>query len=102
MNEKILNKASQLPEEPGVYIFKDQKGVAVYVGKAKKLKRRVLSYFRESTWAKNEKARRIAEEAEDLDFIMVTSEREALLLEANLIFSGKPNKPTDHARPLPQ
>ncbi|MBN2253769.1 MAG: GIY-YIG nuclease family protein, partial [Kosmotogaceae bacterium] len=90
MNEKILNKASQLPEEPGVYIFKDQKGVAVYVGKAKKLKRRVLSYFRESTWAKNEKAKRIAEEAEDLDFIMVTSEREALLLEANLIFNGKP------------
>jgi len=90
MNEKILNKASQLPEEPGVYIFKDQKGVVVYVGKAKKLKRRVLSYFRESTWAKNEKAKRIAEEAEDLDFIMVTSEREALLLEANLIFNGKP------------
>ncbi|RLL88913.1 excinuclease ABC subunit C, partial [Mesotoga sp. HF07.pep.5.2.highcov] len=49
-----------------------------------------LSYFRESTWSKNEKARCIAEEAEDLDFIMVTSEREALLLEANLIFNKKP------------
>ena len=90
MNEAILNKASQLPEEPGVYIFKNEKDDVVYVGKAKKLKRRVLSYFRESTWAKNEKARCIAEEAEDLDFIMVTSEREALLLEANLIFNKKP------------
>lgn len=90
MNEQILNKASQLPEEPGVYIFKDEKNAIIYVGKAKKLKRRVLSYFRESTWSQNEKARRIAEESEDLDFIMVTSEREALLLEANLIFSKKP------------
>ncbi|MCB1222852.1 MAG: excinuclease ABC subunit C, partial [Mesotoga sp.] len=90
MNEAILNKASQLPEEPGVYIFKNEKDDVVYVGKAKKLKRRVLSYFRESTWSKNEKARCIAEEAEDLDFIMVTSEREALLLEANLIFNKKP------------
>ncbi|PXF34513.1 excinuclease ABC subunit C [Mesotoga sp. Brook.08.YT.4.2.5.2.] len=90
MNEQILNKASQLPEEPGVYIFKDEKNAIIYVGKAKKLKRRVLSYFRESTWSQNEKARLIAEESEDLDFIMVTSEREALLLEANLIFSKKP------------
>ncbi len=90
MNEQILNKASQLPEEPGVYIFKDEKNAIIYVGKAKKLKRRVLSYFRESTWSQNEKARRIAEESKDLDFIMVTSEREALLLEANLIFSKKP------------
>ena len=62
MNEQILNKASQLPEEPGVYIFKDEKNAIIYVGKAKKLKRRVLSYFRESTWSQNEKARRIAEE----------------------------------------
>ncbi len=40
MNEAILNKASQLPEEPGVYIFKNEKDDVVYVGKAKKLKRR--------------------------------------------------------------
>jgi excinuclease ABC subunit C len=59
MNEQILNKASQLPEEPGVYIFKDEKNAIIYVGKAKKLKRRVL-ILQCVEWSQNEKARRIA------------------------------------------
>ena len=90
MNDSLLERVSQLPEEPGVYIFKSDKDETIYVGKAKKLRRRVQSYFRESTWSKNEKVRNIAVEASDLQFILVTSEREALLLEANIIFKEKP------------
>jgi excinuclease ABC subunit C len=90
MNDSLLERVSQLPEEPGVYIFKSDKGETIYVGKAKKLRRRVQSYFRKSTWSKNEKVRNIATEAFDLQFILVTSEREALLLEANIIFKEKP------------
>lgn len=90
MNETLLRKISELPETPGVYIFKGASGEILYVGKAKKLRRRVLSYFRESAWAKNEKLRQIAGRAVDLNFITVTSEREALLLEANIIFKEKP------------
>jgi len=85
----ILNKIISLPETCGVYIFKNKEGKIIYIGKAVKLRRRVQSYFRESSW-KNEKVRKIAEEAFDIEFILVPSEREALLLESNLIYKHKP------------
>jgi len=72
----ILNKINSLPETCGVYIFKNKEGKIIYIGKAVKLRRRVQSYFRESSW-KNEKVRKIAEEAFDIEFILVPSEREA-------------------------
>ncbi|OAA30110.1 excinuclease ABC subunit C [Kosmotoga arenicorallina S304] len=89
MKRALQNKISSLPETCGVYIFKNSEGKIIYIGKAVKLKRRVQSYFRESSW-KDEKVRKIAEESSDMDFIIVPSEREALLLEANLIYKYKP------------
>lgn len=81
--EKVKN---EFPETPGVYIFKSS-GKIIYIGKAKNLKKRVLSYFNKNAGSKAEK---IVNEADELDYIVVNSEREALLLEANLIFKEKP------------
>jgi len=81
--EKVKN---EFPESPGVYLFK-KSGKVIYIGKAKNLKKRVLSYFRKNT---NSKAKKIITEADELDYIVVNSEKEALLLEANLIFKEKP------------
>ena len=90
MTNELLTLVNSLPEKPGVYIFKNDGGEIIYVGKAKRLKRRVQSYFRESNWAKNEKVQRIAMAATTMDFIVVTTEKEALILEANLIYDHKP------------
>lgn len=90
MTAEVITLVNSLPEKPGVYIFKNNGGEIIYVGKAKRLKRRVQSYFRESNWKKNEKVKKIALEASGLDFIVVTTEKEALILEANLIFKHKP------------
>lgn len=90
MTAEVVILANSLPEKPGVYIFKNTGGEIIYVGKAKRLKRRVQSYFRESNWKKNEKVKKIASDAVSLDFIVVTTEKEALILEANLIFKHKP------------
>ncbi|WP_337844008.1 excinuclease ABC subunit UvrC [Thermus sp.] len=73
-----------LPETPGVYLWKRGEEV-LYVGKAKNLKARVRSYFHAEG-----KARRIAEEATDLELIATRDEVEALLLEANLIKAHRP------------
>ena len=71
-----------LPESPGVYIFKDETGKPIYIGKARNLKNRVASYF---TGTLEGKTSRMIEEAEDLSFMKVSSEFEAILLEAVLV-----------------
>ncbi len=83
-------KARLAPNRPGVYIFYGQTGEYLYIGKARKLRNRLLSYFRESTRKQNKKIESIVQEASELDFIVVSNEKEALLLEANLIFEHKP------------
>ena len=82
-------KAAQLPEQPGVYLFKDAGGTVVYVGKARSLRNRVRSYFLESRWA-DAKTGSLAREIADLETIVVANEREALALEHNLIKQYKP------------
>lgn len=85
LDQKIRN----LPTRPGVYLFKDAKGEIIYVGKAISLRARVRSHFAaDAAWSvqKSEMTRRVA----DLDTIVVGSEAEALLLEANLIKSHQP------------
>lgn len=74
-----------IPHKPGVYIFKNG-GVPVYIGKAKDLKKRLTSHTR----AKGGKSKLIVEEADDLQVILLDNEREALILEANMIFRYKP------------
>lgn len=85
LREKILN----LPEAPGVYIYLDKRGNVIYVGKAKRLKRRVSSYFnrRHDSVRTNLLVRNIV----DLRFIVVTSEEDALHLENAMIKVYKPH-----------
>jgi len=82
-------KAAQLPESPGVYLFKDAGGTVVYVGKARNLRSRVRSYFLESRWI-DAKTGSLAREIADLETIVVGNEREALALEHNLIKRYRP------------
>ncbi len=77
-------QAAQLPEKPGVYLFKDAVGHVVYVGKANSLRNRVRSYFLESRWT-DAKTGSLVREIADLETIVVANEREALALENNLI-----------------
>ncbi len=82
-------KAAQLPESPGVYLFKDAGGAVLYVGKARNLRNRVRSYFLESRWI-DAKTGSLAREIADLETIVVGNEREALALEHNLIKQYRP------------
>jgi excinuclease ABC subunit C len=85
----IEPKLNSMPARPGVYFFKDAEGGILYIGKAKSLRARVRSHFAvdAATSLKNrEMLRRVA----DIDTIVVGSEAEALLLEANLIKEHRP------------
>ena len=89
MNPSLLEKAEALPAQPGVYIFKDESGRPIYVGKAKSLRHRVRSYFQDSRLG-DDKRDRMLEMAGDLETILVDNERESLALENNLIKQFKP------------
>ena len=82
-------KAAQLPESPGVYLFKDAGETVLYVGKARNLRGRVRSYFIESRWI-DAKTGSLAREIANLETIVVGNEREALALEHNLIKKYRP------------
>ena len=77
-----------LPEKPGVYRFYDDKGVVIYVGKAKRLKRRVSSYFNKDH--DSAKVRMLVTKIRDIETVVVDSEWEALLLENSMIKQFKP------------
>ncbi len=76
-----------IPDLPGVYLFKDKEGEALYIGKAKSLKKRLSSYFQENI---SGKIRHMLKKAEKLEFIVTSNEKEALLLESNLIKKFEP------------
>src|SRR5437667_12019789 len=82
-------KATQLPECPGAYIFTDTGEKILIVGKSRNLRSRVLSYFLESRWI-DAKTGSLAREIADLETIVVGNEREALALEHNLIKQYRP------------
>lgn len=88
MREKLLEKANKLPLLPGVYIMLDETGQVIYVGKAKKLKNRVTSYFRGSHLPKVEA---MVEKVADFNVIVVDSEFESLILENSLIKQHQPH-----------
>ena len=85
----IREKVTQLPLNPGVYLYKDAHGKVIYVGKAKSLRARVRSYFSEERLA-DAKTDTLIAEARDVDYILVDNEKEALALENNLIKQWKP------------
>ncbi len=84
---KIKEKLSLLPMLPGCYLMKNKDGNIIYVGKAKKLKNRVSSYFRGKHFGKTEK---LVSEIDDFEYITVNSEIESLILENNLIKQYSP------------
>lgn len=85
----LKEKVDKLPQTPGSYIFKDNSGKVIYVGKAKNLKSRVKSYF--SLQASSDfKTAELVKRINDLDFIKVDSEFEAIILEAELIKKYRP------------
>ena len=85
----IQQKISQIPNSPGVYFFRDNKGEIIYIGKAKVLRNRVRSYFNSPT-GKDPKTLVMVKNIADLEWLVVRSEVEALLTEANLIKEHKP------------
>ncbi|MGG3572811.1 excinuclease ABC subunit UvrC [Bacillus gobiensis] len=82
MNHKIKEKLALLPDQPGCYLMKDRQGTIIYVGKAKILKNRVRSYF---TGSHDTKTQRLVSEITDFEYIVTSSNIEALILEMNLI-----------------
>lgn len=81
---ELRKKANTLPMEPGVYLMRDRRGEIIYVGKAKKLKNRVTSYFR-GVEHHLPKVYRMVEQVQDFDYIVTDSEFEALVLECSFI-----------------
>ncbi len=79
----------RLPEKPGVYKFLDKDETIIYVGKAKSLKKRVSSYFTKAN-LDNRKTYRLVSEIHQIEFVIVSSEFDALLLENNLIKEHQP------------
>ncbi|MBQ9254579.1 MAG: excinuclease ABC subunit C [Bacteroidales bacterium] len=88
-NQHILPILASLPSTPGVYQYFDKNGKIIYVGKAKNLKARVLSYFRNDT-QHSLKTQILVRKIADIKFIHVNTETEALLMENNLIKKFQP------------
>ena len=82
IRESIKKKLALLPDSPGCYLMKDVTGTVIYVGKAKILKNRVKSYFRGEKFGKT---KLLVQNIVDFEYIVTGSEKEALLLEINLI-----------------
>ncbi len=83
------DQVNLLPDQPGVYKFYNAERTLIYVGKAKNLKNRVSSYFNKSKGA-NRKTRKMASEVRSIEFTIVNSEFDALLLENSLIKKNQP------------
>jgi excinuclease ABC subunit C len=89
ISEKLQGILATLPPKPGCYIMKNQGGTIIYVGKAISLKNRVRSYFHADA-SHDAKTRRLVREIVDIEWIVVGSELEALILEMNLIKKHRP------------
>lgn len=89
MSDSVKEKVDRLPQQPGVYQFKDSGGNHLYVGKAKRLRNRVRSYFQDSR-NHDGRIRVMISKIEDVEVIVTDSEAEALILENNLIKKHQP------------
>lgn len=85
--DRIKQKLSLVPNKPGCYLMKNKDNIIIYVGKAKKLKNRLSSYFRGTHTGKTAK---LVSEIVDFEYIVVGSETESLILEQNLIKENDP------------
>ena len=89
ISEKLSGILATLPAKPGCYIYRSISGDVIYVGKAISLKNRVRSYFHADN-SHDAKTRRLVREIADIEWIVVGSELEALILEMNLIKKHRP------------
>jgi excinuclease ABC subunit C len=87
--ERLEKRLKEIPTEPGVYLMRDSSDRILYIGKAKKLRVRVRSYFRESQKLSDRIAMMVRQVAE-IEFIVTDTEAEALALEANLVKQHQP------------
>ncbi|MEJ0021573.1 MAG: excinuclease ABC subunit UvrC [Candidatus Doudnabacteria bacterium] len=91
MQKLLAEKLNDLPQKPGVYIFKDTHGLVLYVGKAVRLKNRVSSYFKKGTDdGRGPRIQLMISQIKDLDFTVTDNELESLILENNFIKQLKP------------
>ena len=86
---KLKEILQKLPTKPGVYIFKDDKGHILYIGKANNLRSRVRSYFKNSA-SMSPRIKSMVSLVADMDYIITENEVEALILESNLVKKYKP------------
>jgi excinuclease ABC subunit C len=86
---QLSEKVANLPTSPGVYIFRDSSGTELYVGKAKKLRNRVRSYFQDSR-PQDGRIKTMVSKIDDIEVVVTDSEAEALILENNLIKQYQP------------
>ena len=84
----IEDELNKLPQTPGVYLMKDKEGEVLYVGKAVNLQSRVRSYFQKSD--KSSRIRRMVESIDRFEYVIANDEREAFIMECNLIKSHMP------------
>jgi len=89
ISEKIQGILTTLPAKPGCYIYHNAEGTIIYVGKAINIKNRVRSYFHADS-SHDAKTRRLVRDIVDIEWIVVGSELEALILEMNLIKKHRP------------
>jgi len=87
MNDNLKLKLETLPKKPGCYLMKDKTGKIIYVGKAKVLYNRVNSYF---IGAHNYKTTKLVSKIDDFEYFITNTEKEALVLEINLIKKHRP------------
>ncbi|HEY3297029.1 MAG TPA: excinuclease ABC subunit UvrC [Armatimonadota bacterium] len=90
MNTDLEKKLKHLPDKPGSYLMKDERGQVIYVGKAASLRSRVRSYFQKGQ-AHGAKVLVMVSKIHDVDWIVTDSEVEALMLECNLIKKHRPH-----------
>ncbi|PMB40141.1 excinuclease ABC subunit C [Fischerella thermalis CCMEE 5330] len=82
--QRLENRLAEIPPEPGVYLMRDGSDRIIYIGKSRKLRSRVRSYFRESQKL-TERIATMVRQVTEIEFIVTDTEAEALALEANLI-----------------
>ena len=87
MQQTIQEKLELLPSDPGCYLMKNKAGEIIYVGKAKRLRQRVSSYF---TGSHDNKTTKLVRLIDSFDFIITSTEKESLILEINLIKEHRP------------
>ncbi len=86
----LQNELTKLSQDPGVYIFYDRFDRIIYIGKAIKLRNRVRSYWKESSWDERPKLKHLVPKVHRIETIITKSEKEALILESNLVFKHQP------------